>query len=132
MNGAAKAASVDKADSRLAGGESNAARGGDSDAQSREAAGSGGDGDAVKIGEVELCALQDTRDQWHQCLGMSALHRQRFLHADIGVRGVEHGDRTGFERGIDGQDAHAPSVALKFRYNRAGAGHPRLSRSVRR
>ena len=126
MNGAAKAASVERPTAGLPGGESNAARRGDSDAQSRETAGPRSHGDAVKIGEVELCALQDTRDEWHQCLGMSALHRQRFLHADIRVRGVEHGDRTGFKRGIDGQNAHAPSVALNSGHNREGAGHPRL------
>ena len=87
-----KAASVDRPDGRLAGGEGNAARRGDPDAQSREAARSGGDRDAVKIGKVELCPLQDACDQWHECLGMPALHRQRFVHAHLCMRGVEHGD----------------------------------------
>ena len=45
---------------------------------------------------------------------MPALHRQRFLHAQIRTRRIEDGDRTGFERGIDGQNAHAPTVALNF------------------
>ena len=40
-----------EADRRLAGGERNAARRGDADAQAGEAAGPGGDGDAVEIGE---------------------------------------------------------------------------------
>src|SRR5262249_25635662 len=68
----------------------------------------------VKVGEVEPCALQDSRDERHQCLGMPALHRQRFLHEQISARRIEHGDRTGFERGIDGQNAHAQIVALNF------------------
>ena len=46
-------------DGRLARRESNPARRGDPDAQARETAGPGGHCDTVKIGEVELCALQD-------------------------------------------------------------------------
>ena len=101
-------------DGRLASRESNSPRRGDSDAQAREAAGPGGHCDTIKISEVELRALQDSRNERHQCLGVPALHRQRFLQAQIRARCIEHGDRTGFECGIDGQNAHSAIVALNF------------------
>ena len=50
-----------QADRRLAGGERDAARRGDADAQAGEAAGPGGDGDAVERGEFEPGARPCTR-----------------------------------------------------------------------
>src|SRR5215813_6502398 len=90
MNGAAKAASVD-----------------DTHAQASKTARSCGYRNAIKRGDLELGATKHTLDQRHQCFGMTALHRQRFLHAYVRMRGVEHSDRTGFERSINGKDAHS-------------------------
>ena len=62
----------------------------------------------------------------------SALRHARAALPEIPARGhvrprrVEHGDRTGFERGIDGQNAHTPIVALNSVMTGQGAGHPRL------
>src|SRR5262245_11720332 len=93
--------------SRLAGGKRNTACGCDTDAQARETAGSRSDGDSIDGGNVEVSALQGVRDQWHQRFRVATLHRQRFLYAHLRMSGVEHSDRTGFKRSIDGKDAHS-------------------------
>ena len=79
---------------------------GDADAQPREAAGTGGNGNAIKVRKVELRPFKDARNQRHQRLGMTACHLQRFMHARVGLFGVEHRSRTGVERSIDGKNAH--------------------------
>ena len=66
------------ADDRLAGGERDAAGGGKADAQSGEAAGPGGRGDAVERGKGSAGRFHHARDQRHQSFGMTALHRLRF------------------------------------------------------
>ena len=95
-----------QADRRFAGGERDPARGGDADAQAGEAAGPGGHGDAVERGEFEPGALHHPCDQRHQRFRVAAHHRQRLMHGRRRLLGVEHGSRTGLERGIDGKDAH--------------------------
>ena len=96
-----------QADRRLAGGERDAARRGDADAQAGEAAGSGGDRDAVEIGEVEPPRAAITRaisgisaSAWPRAIGIDS------CAATAPRAGVEHGGRAGLERGIDGKDAH--------------------------
>ena len=98
-------------DGGFAGGERDAARRGNADTQAGEAAGPGGDSDAVECGKIEVAAREDARDQRHQCFGMAAHHRQRFMHVRVAALGVEHGDRAGFQRGIDGEDAHDGNCA---------------------
>ena len=65
-----------------------------------------------RAAEVEPGAIEHARDQRHQSLGMAALHRQQFMHARFGALGVEYTDRTGLERGIDGKDTHKSSLTL--------------------
>ncbi len=67
-----------QADRRFAGGERDPARGGDADAQAGETAGSGGDRDAVELGEFETGAVDHARDQRHQRFGVAAHHGKRF------------------------------------------------------
>ena len=43
---------------------------------------------------------------WPRTIGSDSCHGHR------AVRGVEHGGGAGFKRGIDGENAHASSVAL--------------------
>ncbi len=113
IRGAAKAASVVRPIGRLTGRERDPARGGDPDAQSGEAAGSGGDGDTVERGEIEADALHHPRDQWQQRFGVAAQHGQRFARGLRRLPGVEHGGRAGLKRGIDGEDTHLSTVITR-------------------
>jgi hypothetical protein len=112
-------------DRRFAGGERDSARGGNADAQAGEAAGSGGDGDAVERGEFETGTVHHPRDQRQQGFGVAAQHRQRLMRHDRPKLGIEHGGRAGLERGIDGKDTHDLSLALIL------ASSPGLSRRSR-
>ena len=77
----------------------------DADAQAGEAAGPGGDGDAVERGERHVGLPHDARDQRHQRLGVAAHHRQRFARHPAAL-GVEHGGGAGLKRGIDREHTH--------------------------
>jgi hypothetical protein len=85
--------------------ERNPARRCDPDAQPGEAAGAGGDRDAVERGKRRLRLLHDASDQRHQRFGMAAQHRQRFAHHHAAL-GVEHGGGAGLKRGIDREHTH--------------------------
>ncbi len=103
------------ADRRLASRERNAARRRQADAKTGEAAGPGGDGNAIERGKRQRRLLHDARDQRHQRLGVAALHRLRF-HRDQPVgAGVEHGGGAGVERGIDGEDQHRRQISIARR-----------------
>jgi hypothetical protein len=105
-----------QADRRLAGGERNAARGRNADAQAGKAARACGDGDAVKVAEIDAGAVHDPRDQRHQRFGMTAVHEFSLGRHDRPAARVEHGRCAGFERGIDGKDAHFRSQVSVIRY----------------
>jgi hypothetical protein len=111
------------ADHRLAGGQPDAARGGESNPQPSKAAGAGGHRDPVECGEGEAGFLDDAGDQRHQGFGVAALHRLRFLRDHpVGV-GVEHGRGAGIQRGIDGEDQHGLIVPL-FKSSWPGLSRP--------
>ena len=95
-----------QADNRFAGGKPQAPRRGDADAHAGEAAGAGGDGDAIDPREIEAAVFHHAGDKRHQGFGMAARHRYRFTGDDSAQFGVEHGGRTGLERGVDGEDSH--------------------------
>ena len=95
-----------QADRRFAGGERDAACGGDADAQSGKAAGSGGNRDAIKRGKADQGLVHYARDQRYQCFGMATHHGQRFMRGNLAALGVEHGGRAGLERSINGKDTH--------------------------
>ena len=99
-----------QAERRLAGGERDAARRGDADPQSGEAAGAGGDADAVERRERHVGLPHDARNQRHQRFGMAALHRQRFGR-HLAALGVDHGGGAGFKCGVDGEDAHEANIS---------------------
>ena len=100
-----------EADRRLAGGERDAAGRRDTHAQAGETSGSGRYRDAVERREVDLRPLEHARHQRHQRLGVTALHRHRFMHTLIGSAGVKHSNRASFERGVDGKDSHTVILA---------------------
>ncbi len=107
------------ADRYLVSRERNAARRREADAQSGEAAGSGGHRDAVERGKRQRGLLHHARDQRHQRFGVPALHRLRF-HRDQSVgAGVEHGGGAGVERGIDGKDQHGGRLSIARAEKRA-------------
>ena len=89
-------------DHRFVGGERNAARGGESDAQPGKAAGAGGHRDAVKGCERDAGLLDDARDQRHQGFGMTALHGLRFQRYQFTGVGIENACGAGIQRGVDG------------------------------
>ena len=91
-----------QSDRRLARSKRDAARGRNTDPQTGETPRPGSDCDTVNSREIKLHAVEYPRDQGHQRFGMSALHQQRFMSAQIRALGVQHGDRAGLERGIDG------------------------------
>src|SRR6185369_12655792 len=91
-----------------------AARGGKTDAQSRETAGPGRRSDAIKRRKGDASFLHHPRDQRHQRLGVAALHRLRFLRDQSVLVGVEHSSGASFERGVDGEDQHGQMLALVF------------------
>ena len=101
-----KAGERGEADRRLSGRERDAARGRYPHAQPGEAAGAGGDGDAVELGEFDVGQVHHARDERHQRFGMAARHGERLAGGDPAAVGVEHGGRAGLERGVDGKDAH--------------------------
>ena len=96
-----------QSDHWLGGGQRNAARGGEADAQTGETAGSGGDCNTVECAEGDAGLLDDARQQRHQRLGVSALHRQRFLGNHPVGFGVQHAGSAGIEGGIDRKNEHA-------------------------
>jgi hypothetical protein len=55
-----------------------------------------------------IAALHD----WHQRLGMAAHHRLLFVRYHGAGRGIEHGGRTSFQRGVDGKNAHSTSYVI--------------------
>src|SRR6266702_8555230 len=84
----------------------DAACGGEADAQTGKAAGTGRDGNAIQRGEGDAGGLNQARNQRHQGFGVAALHRLRFLGDDFTRVGVEHGGGAGIERRIDSEDQH--------------------------
>jgi hypothetical protein len=96
----------------LVGGKRNAARSGEADPQSGEAAGAGSDGDPVERGERNTGRCHHPRDQRHQRFGMAALHRLRFNRDGLACGGVEHGGRAGIERRIECEDQHGLIIPL--------------------
>ena len=107
-------------DRRLAGRERDPARRRDADPQAGEAAGAGGDGDTVKLGEFDLGGVHHPRDQRHHGFGVAAHHRDGLAGGDGRAAGVEHGSRAGFERGVDGKDTHGSLLRVDSRRH-----HPR-------
>src|SRR5262249_44504964 len=99
-------------DGWFSGRERQSPRGGEPNTQSRKTAGTGGYRDAVERGKRQRGLLHYTADQWHQRLGMSALHRLRFDRDQLAGAGIEHGGRAGVERGIDGEDQHDASSSM--------------------
>src|SRR5258707_174363 len=88
----------------------DAARGRYAHAQPGEGARTGGDRDAVEIGEFDCGRAHHAGDERRYGLGVAARHGQRLAGGDPAV-GVEHGGRAGLERGVDGKDAHGLTFA---------------------
>ena len=99
-----------EADRRLSRCQRDAAGGRNPDPQPGEAAGAGGDGDTVEIGEFDVGEIHHARDQRHQRFGVAARHRQRLAGGDDAA--LEHGGRAGFEGGVDGKNAHISAVII--------------------
>ncbi len=117
----------------LAAAEPHAPRRGDADAHAGEAAGAGGDADAIDPREIGRSAFRITR----AISGIRASAWPRAIAIDSRVDdsaqfGVEHGGRTGFKRGVDGEDLHAclappaPITALIIGRNLDHLGHEML------
>jgi hypothetical protein len=99
-------------DRGLSGGERNASRGGNADAQAGEAARPDSDGDAVEIVEFAAGCVHHPRDQRHDRFGMAAQHRGGFACQDRAGARVENGGGTGAKRGVDGQNAHDAPLSV--------------------
>ena len=104
-----------QADRRFSGGKRDAARGRDANAQPGKAAGAGGDGDAVEVGEIDLGQIHHPRKQRHDGLGVPTRHRNALARGDAAAVGVEYRGRAGFERSVDGKDAHGSTLAANIR-----------------
>ena len=100
-----------EADGGLRRGERDAACRRNADPQAGEAARAGGDGDAVKLPELDVGLIHHPREEWHDGLRMAARHGAALARDDRGAIGIEHGGRAGLERGVDGKDAHGLTFA---------------------
>ena len=77
--------------------------------------GAGGHGDTVEIGEFHLGEIHHARKQRHHGFGVTARHRNALAGGDPTAIGIEDGGRAGFERRIDGEDAHGLTSAAVIR-----------------
>ncbi len=112
-----------EAERRLGGGERDAARRRDADAQPGEASWPGGDADAVERRKRHVGLLHDALDQRHQRLSVTADHRQRFARHPAAL-GVEHGGGAGLERGIDREHTHGNEFSTADDLSTPASHHP--------
>ena len=95
-----------QADRRLGGGKRNAARGGNSDPQSGEAARPDSHRNAIEIGKLAARRIHHARDERHHGLGVTAHHAEGFARENRAAMRIEHGSRAGSKRGVDGKNSH--------------------------
>ncbi len=100
------------ADRRNPGGERDAARGGNRDADAGIASGSDGDRDPVEDRKPPLHGGDDPVEHRQERFGVAALHQDAFAHDGLARARVEDAGRAGAEGGVDGENAHLQGLRV--------------------